>query len=90
MVPNPDPKQYSNNWKNDMLLFSAANQERPYEQLPHNCFVVPPKFCTSIVFNFSWDLKSPKEKFKTMLMQILEGNKKYYGIFEKGLLVRTI
>ena len=36
MVPNPDPKQYWNNWKNDMSLFSATNQERPYEQLLHN------------------------------------------------------
>ena len=36
MVPNPDPKQYWNNWKNDMSLFSAANQERPSKQLLHN------------------------------------------------------
>ena len=36
MVPNPDPKQYWNNWKNDMSLFSATNQERPYKHLPHN------------------------------------------------------
>ena len=33
MVSNPDPKQYWNNWKNDMSLFSTTNQERPYEQL---------------------------------------------------------
>ena len=31
-----DPKQYWNNWKNGMSLFSATNQERPYEQLLHN------------------------------------------------------
>ena len=37
MVPNPDPKQYWNNWKNDILLFSATNQEKPSEQLLHNC-----------------------------------------------------
>ena len=36
MVPNLDPKQYWNNWKNDMSLFSATNQKRPYEQLLHN------------------------------------------------------
>ena len=34
MVPNPDPKQYWNNWKNDISLFSATNQERPYEAAP--------------------------------------------------------
>ena len=37
VVPNPDPKQYWNNWKNDMSLFSAANQERPSKQLLRNC-----------------------------------------------------
>ena len=37
MVPNPDHKRYWNNWKNDMSLFSVTNQERPYEQLLHNC-----------------------------------------------------
>ena len=36
LVPNPDPKQYWNNWKNDMSLFSATNQETPYKQLLHN------------------------------------------------------
>ena len=25
MVPNPDPKQYENNWKNNMSLFPATN-----------------------------------------------------------------
>ena len=33
MVSNPDPKQYWNNWKNDMSLFSATNQKRANEQL---------------------------------------------------------
>ena len=37
MVPNPDPKQNWNNWKNDMSLFSVNNQERPSKQLLHNC-----------------------------------------------------
>ena len=39
MVPNPDPKQYWNNWKNDMSFFSAANQERPYKQLLRNWII---------------------------------------------------
>ena len=37
-VPNPDPKEYWNNWKSDMSLFSATNQERPYAQLLQNFF----------------------------------------------------
>ena len=31
------PSKNWNNWKNDMSLFSATNQERPSEQLLHNC-----------------------------------------------------
>ena len=30
-------------------------------------FVVPPKFCISIFYNFSWQCQSPQEKLKTML-----------------------
>ena len=30
---------------------------------------VTPKFCISIVFSFSWELKCPQENLKTMLMQ---------------------
>ena len=31
---------------------------------------VHPKVCISIVFSFSWELKWPQEKLKTMLIQI--------------------
>ena len=34
MVPNPDFKQYWNNWKNDRSLFSATNQERTLRAAP--------------------------------------------------------
>ena len=30
---------------------------------------VTPKFCISIVFSFSWELKWPQVKMKTMLVQ---------------------
>ena len=33
-------------------------------------------FATAMVFNFSWDLKSPEEKLKTMLMQNFGGTTK--------------
>ena len=46
-------------------------------------FVVPPKFCINIVFCFSWDLQSPQEKLKTILMRNLVGQKGYYGIEKK-------
>ena len=43
-------------------------------------FVIP-KFCISIVFSFSWELKRPQEKLKTMLMQKFGVTKKeYYGM----------
>ena len=39
-------------------------------------FAVPPKFCISIVINFSWNLQSPQEKQKTILQQNFGGTKK--------------
>ena len=54
----------------------------------HNtlCFI-PPKFCISIAFIFSWDHSKSQEKKETMFMQNFGGtNKEYYGIFESGLL----
>ena len=42
---------------------------------------VTPNFCISIVFNFSWELKWPQEKQKTMLMQNFGvTNKEHYGM----------
>ena len=35
--------------------------------------ICPPKFCISIVFNFSWDSCNSKEKWKTKVMQNLGG-----------------
>ena len=43
--------------------------------------LVTPKFCISIVFTFSWELKWPQEKLKTMLMQNFGvRNEEYYGM----------
>ena len=40
-----------------------------------------PKFCIIIVFSFSWELKWPQEKLKTMLMQNFGvTNKEHYGM----------
>ena len=36
---------------------------------------VTPNFCVGIVFSFSWGNFNSQEKLKTMLMQILRGNK---------------
>ena len=42
---------------------------------------VTPKFYISIVFSFSWELKWPQEKLKTMLMQNFGViNKEHYGM----------
>ena len=44
-------------------------------------FVCHPKICISIVFNFSWELKWPQEKLKTMLRQTFGvTNKEHYGM----------
>ena len=58
----------------------------------HNALFVTPKFCISIVFSFSWELKWPQEKLKTMLMQNLGVTNKSimecYGIFWSGQLLK--
>ena len=47
-------------------------------------FACHPKFCISIVFNFSWEFykkKWPQEKLKTMLMQnFVVTKKEHYGM----------
>ena len=43
--------------------------------------LVTPKFCICFVFSFSWELKWPQEKLKTMLMQnFATTNKEHYGM----------
>ena len=37
--------------------------------ISHNAPYLPPKFCITFVFHFSWVLQPSKEKLKTMLMQ---------------------
>ena len=41
--------------------------------LPRARYLPPPKFCVSIVFNFSWDGCNTQEKWKTQVMQNLGG-----------------
>ena len=41
--------------------------------LPRARYLPPPKFCVSIVFNFSWDGCNTREKWKTKVMQNLGG-----------------
>ena len=61
-------------------LFVPKSLYRPFSKI---LFFVPPKFCISIVFNFSWDLQSPQEKLETMLMQNFGGTKKSIMVFLK-------
>ena len=51
-------------------------------------FVVPPKFCISIAFNFSWAVgtRAPREIENNFYAKFWRDNKKYYGIFERHLL----
>ena len=45
----------------------------------------PPKFCISVVFNFSWVLQPSLEKSNTMVMQNLKGvNKMHHGLCANG------
>ena len=41
--------------------------------ISHNAFYLPPKFCITFVFHFSWVLQPSQEKLKTMLIQNFGG-----------------
>ena len=59
----------------------GGNTTVQHALITYSLFVTP-NFCISIVFSFSWELKRPQEKLKTMLMQNLGvKNKEYYGMF---------
>ena len=47
-------------------------------------FVDPSYFCIIIVLNFYWDLQSPQEKLKTMLMQNFGATAKSIMVFLKN------
>ena len=47
--------------------------------------ICPPKFCVSIVFNFSWDGCNTREKWKTKVMQCWWANKVHYGKCARGV-----
>ena len=42
---------------------------RPVSKYHNTLCCPPPKFCINIVFSFSWELQSPQEKLKTILMR---------------------
>ena len=41
--------------------------------ISYNALYLPPKFCVSIIFNFSWDGCNTQEKWKTKVVQNLGG-----------------
>ena len=86
-------------FKNTTILFYCQQQSYSGLRSPRTIvlnllkilFIVPPKFCISIVFNFSWYSQSPQEKLKTMLMQTFGGTtKSIMVLFQKGLLSLTL
>ena len=56
-------------------------QYKLFQKNIYSSFVVPPKFCRSIVFNFSWGACKSQEK--TMLMQNFEGTTNSIMVFLK-------
>ena len=48
-------------------------QQSPFSHRPIMHLVYPPKFCKTIVSNFSWVLQLSQEKSKTMVCKILGG-----------------
>ena len=52
----------------------------------HNAPCLPPTFCTTIVFDFSWDDCNTQDKLETMVMQNFGGvNKVHYGRCESSV-----
>ena len=59
----------------------SIDHSRKYHNIPKCSLFVPPKVCIRIVISFSWQLKWPQEKLKTMLMQNFGVKKKeQYGM----------
>ena len=54
------------------FLGSPGDEIRHFH-IPHNVPYLPPKFCMSIVFNFSWNSCNTQEKWKTKVMQNFGG-----------------
>ena len=50
----------------------------------HNTLCLPPKFCISIVFVFSWDHCKSQAKLETILMQNLGGQTKSIKVFSEA------
>ena len=68
-------------------LGQAIDHYRKYHDIPQYSLLVTPKFCISSVVSFSWELKWPHEKLKTMLMQNVVVVHVCYGILCSGQLV---
>ena len=71
-----------------MTLFKMAEKMAAIHHFrtDHNSPCLPPKFCITIVSNFSLALQSFREKSKTMIMKIWAGvNKLHYGLRENGV-----
>ena len=64
---------------------STGQQERHIGHFGkyHNTLCLSLQICISIVSSFSWDLKWPQEKTKTMLMQNLGAKTKSIMVFSE-------
>ena len=70
-----------------IVTLSPIDHSRKYHYIPSCSLFFTPKFCISIVFTFSWELKWPQEKLKTIYKIWRWPTKKImvcYGIFWSG------
>ena len=51
--------------------------------------VYPPKFCTTIVFDISWDDSDTLEKLETMVMKNFRGQTRYIIIYKKMVIIKA-
>ena len=51
--------------------------------------VYPPKFCITVVFDFSWDDSDTLEKLETMVTQNFRGQTRYIIIYVKMVIIKA-
>ena len=62
------------------LQDAPIDHSRKYHNIPQCSLFGTPKFCISIFFSFSWELKWPQNKLKTECYIFGVTNKEHYGM----------
>ena len=85
---NSTPEEFAYTWQSKLVgIIAIKTENREFTTFTRTKIHLfcPPKFCISVVFNFSWVLQPSLEKSNTMVMQNLKGvNKMHHGLCANG------